>query len=193
MSWDPCVSTSKNRSECRKCPNSVAGFRRPIAPADAITLRCNHSTSHVNEKRAAARHWNSRQRENLTILTTKTVHQRQYVRKLRVFKIVASWTTVAWQRITFPFRNAQNWYVGKIKSKHIVTTWRRRFHEIHLFQHRKNESEGRKHIDSMAGFRGTIPMLMQLRFGATTLRTMWMKSAPPPSIEIRASNNIWAY
>ena len=74
----------KNRYERRKATDSIAGFRRAIAPADAITLRCNHSTTHLNEKRAAARHWNSRQRENLSILAAETVHQRQHFRKFRV-------------------------------------------------------------------------------------------------------------
>ena len=31
----------------------MAGFRRAIAPADAITLRCNHSTSHMKSSVAA--------------------------------------------------------------------------------------------------------------------------------------------
>ena len=50
------VSASTNRSDGRKRPDSMAGFRRAIAPADATTLPCNHATSHVNEKRAAAKH-----------------------------------------------------------------------------------------------------------------------------------------
>ena len=40
----------------RKRTDRTTAVRRAIDPDDAITLRCNHSTSHVNEKRAAARH-----------------------------------------------------------------------------------------------------------------------------------------
>ena len=46
----------ENLSESQKRIDSMAEFRRTIAPANAITLRCNYSTNRVNEKRAAARH-----------------------------------------------------------------------------------------------------------------------------------------
>ena len=39
-------------------------FRGAIAPVDDITLRCNHSTSHVNEAWARRKALKSRQRAN---------------------------------------------------------------------------------------------------------------------------------
>ena len=168
--WNTIVSTTKIRSECRKRMDHSSAFRRAIAPADAITLRCNHSTSHVNEKRAAAMHWNSRQRENLSILATKTVHQRQHFRKFRIFKISVSWTTVAWDRITFSFRNAQSWYFEKINFKHIVAAWAGGFPEIHLFQLRKIGLKVANALIPWPDFVEQSPLLMQLLFGVTTLR-----------------------
>ena len=139
------------------------------------------------------RHWNSRQREKLSILAAETAHQLQHFRKFRVFKISVSWTTVAWHGITFSIRNAQSWYFGKIKFKHIVTTWVRGFPGIHLFQHRKTGLQVANVLVPWPDFVEQSPLLMQLLFGVTTLRVMWMKSAPPQSIEIRASEKIWAY
>ena len=49
ISWDRTIPPPKNQPESRESINPVNGNRRQIAPADAITLRCNHSTSHVNE------------------------------------------------------------------------------------------------------------------------------------------------
>ena len=40
----------------RKRPDCTTTFRRTIVPADDITLRCNHSSGHVNEAWGAARH-----------------------------------------------------------------------------------------------------------------------------------------
>ena len=156
MSWNPFLSASKNRSEGRKRPDSMTGFRRTIAPADAITLRCNHSTSHVNEKRAAARHWNSRQRENLSILATKTVHQRQYFRKFRVFKISVSWTTVAWSGITFSFRNAQSWYFQKTKPQTLCSCMIWRISWDPFVSTPKIRSKDRKGPDPTTSFRREI-------------------------------------
>ena len=172
MSCDTFVSISKNRSGSRKRPDSMTGFRRTTAPADAITLRCNHSTSHVNEKRAAARHWNSRQRENLSILATKTVHQRQYFRKFRVFKISVSWTTVAWLGVTFSFLNVQSWYFAKTKFKGTGAEWLGGFPEIHALQHRKSELKIAKPWVVQAPFIEQSLLLMQLPFGVTTLRVI---------------------
>ena len=41
----------KTDPKIAKAQTSMATFRRLIAPADAITLRCNHSTSHVPSSR----------------------------------------------------------------------------------------------------------------------------------------------
>ena len=38
---------TKNQVKVRKHPDRTTAFRGAIAPADDITLRCNHSTSHV--------------------------------------------------------------------------------------------------------------------------------------------------
>ena len=40
-------TVAKNRVKMRKRPDRTTAFRGAIAPADDITLRCNHSTSHV--------------------------------------------------------------------------------------------------------------------------------------------------
>ncbi len=40
-------TVTKNQVKVRKRPDQTTAFRRAIAPADDITLRCNHSTSHV--------------------------------------------------------------------------------------------------------------------------------------------------
>ena len=38
---------TKIKVKVRKPPNHTTAFRGAIVPADDITLRCNHSTSHV--------------------------------------------------------------------------------------------------------------------------------------------------
>ena len=48
----------------RKFIDRTTPFRGAIAPADDITLRCNHSTSHVNETWARRKALKSRQRAN---------------------------------------------------------------------------------------------------------------------------------
>ena len=47
--WDALILASKKQLEHHDRQKKMAGFRRQIAPADAITLRCNHPTIHVNE------------------------------------------------------------------------------------------------------------------------------------------------
>ena len=48
----------------RKRPDCTTTFRGAIAPADDITLRWNHSTSHVNDTWARRKALKSRQRTN---------------------------------------------------------------------------------------------------------------------------------
>ena len=40
-------TVTKNQSKIRKRIDYTTAFRGAIAPADDITLRCNHSTNHV--------------------------------------------------------------------------------------------------------------------------------------------------
>ena len=40
-------TVTKIKVKVRKRPDQTTAFRGTIAPADDITLRCNHSTSHV--------------------------------------------------------------------------------------------------------------------------------------------------
>ena len=40
-------TVTKIQVKVRKHPGRTTAFRRAIAPADDITLRCNHSTNHV--------------------------------------------------------------------------------------------------------------------------------------------------
>ena len=53
---DNIVSGHETKVKVRKRPDCTTTVRRAIASVDDITLRCNHSTSHVNGSVGAARH-----------------------------------------------------------------------------------------------------------------------------------------
>ena len=53
---------AKIDAKLRNRPDCTSPIRGAIAPADDSTLRCNHSTSHVNEARARRKALKSRQR-----------------------------------------------------------------------------------------------------------------------------------
>ena len=55
---------TKFKVEVRKRMDCTTTFRRAIALVDDITLRCNHSTSHVNDTWARRKALKSRQRAN---------------------------------------------------------------------------------------------------------------------------------
>ena len=84
--------------------------------------------------------------------------------------------TDAWSRITFSFRNVGSSYFGKTKFKHIDAKWLEWFPEIHLFQHRKTNLNITIAQKKWQGFVDKSPLLMQLLFGVTTLRVMWMRT-----------------
>ena len=92
-----------------------------------------------------ARHWNSRQRTKFIKLEHQTAQIRQHFRKFRVFKISVSWTTVAWQRITFSFGNAWPSYFQKIKFKHIAAAWFQNFSGFHSLRPRKSGQKSKIH------------------------------------------------
>ena len=52
---NPFVSITKTWSENQNSPNYTSSFVWAIAPADAISLRCKHSTRHLNMNHGAAR------------------------------------------------------------------------------------------------------------------------------------------
>ena len=51
---DLCLAPKKNTPEGRKSTHRTSPIRGANPPADAITLRCNHSTSHVKGRSRAA-------------------------------------------------------------------------------------------------------------------------------------------
>ena len=53
---------TETKPKVRKRPDRTTAFRGAIAPVDDITLRCNHSTSHVNGTWARHKALKSRQR-----------------------------------------------------------------------------------------------------------------------------------
>ena len=90
------VSTNKMKSKSWKFIHRTAAIRLANPTADAITLRCNHSTSHLKIHGARRKALKSRQQTNFIDLEPGTMHQRQYFGKFRIFKIFTSCKTVVW-------------------------------------------------------------------------------------------------
>ena len=78
---------TKAMVKVRKRMDRTTAFRRTIAHVDDITLRCNHSTKHVNDTWARRKALKSRQQANFVILESWTLHQRQYFGKFHGFQI----------------------------------------------------------------------------------------------------------
>ena len=71
------VFNKAERPRRPKTSNLYKGIRFGNRPWLGITLRCNHSTNHLDWFRATARQWNSRQRRKFVILGGRTPHQLQ--------------------------------------------------------------------------------------------------------------------
>ena len=77
---------------------------------------------------------------------------------------------VAWQRITFSFRNGWPSYFQKIKSKHIAAAGCQDVFGIQSFQLRKPCPNVENLLFAQAHSYGQLRMLMQFLYGVTTLR-----------------------
>ena len=133
----------------------------------ATTLRV--TSNYTAARRKALK---SRQRANFIDLEPRTMHQRQYFRKFRVFGISMSCKTLAWLRITFSFCNVESWYFQEIKFKHIAAAWFQNFSDYHWFRQRKPGPKVKHSHIVQLHFIEQIHPLMQLLFGVTTLRVM---------------------
>ena len=81
------LSVTKINVKVRKSTDCTTACRGAIAPTSDIALRCNHSTSHVNESAGRRTALKSRQRAILVNLEDRTPHQRQYFRIFCHFEI----------------------------------------------------------------------------------------------------------
>ena len=98
-------SISKNWLKVQKRPDCWRSIRGAIAPADDITLRCNHSTSHVKRSVGAP--------QGIEIAPANEFHDfrglspppASLFRKISWFSKCGLMTTHACHRITFLFRN----------------------------------------------------------------------------------------
>ena len=105
---EPSWSTKKIKSKGRKFIHRTSPIRGANSPADAITLRCNHSTSHVKGRSRAAS--GPRQGAKNTPRCSEKVSSSKKI----VFShspksscVTIDLWTLAWHGITFSFRNAQ--------------------------------------------------------------------------------------
>ena len=133
-------TATKMKVKVRKRQDCTTTFRRAIARVDDITVRCNHSTSHVNETWARRKALKSRQRTNFMNLHALTLHQRQYFGKIQDFQKSDLMEPDAWDCITFLFRNVQPWYFQKMKFKHRRTQRSSNVFRIHHLRSRKSWS-----------------------------------------------------
>ena len=153
--------------------NSVASIRGAIAPAEDITLRCNHSTSHVK--------WYVSAPQSIEIAPASEFHDfrglspppASLFRKISWFSKIDLMTTDEWERITFLFRNVQSWYFQKMIFKHRRTGRFRQNFELHRFRHRKWRSKFESARTPRPQFVEQSPLLGILLYGVTTLRIMW--------------------
>ena len=105
----------ENQSECRERTDHMATFRCRIGPADAITLRCNHSTNHIltkegtrarNERPPAGPEkytevlGNDMSKQNFRFFSSS--ENGVFGSENQKFRVMEP---VAWDRITFLFRN----------------------------------------------------------------------------------------
>ena len=138
----------KINSKARKVPHRTGPIREANPPADAITLRCNHSTSHVKWQggRSRAASGPRQGTKNMPKCSEKASSGKnldfRHSAKSQFFyqktRFVASCKTIAWQRITFSFRNVQRWYFQEIKFKHIDVEWFQNIFDFHYFWTRKS-------------------------------------------------------
>ena len=112
----------------RKRPDCCRPIRRKIAPAEDITLRCNHSTSHVERSAGAP--------QGIEIAPASEFHEFRGLNlsaasifsKIWSFQNFRFMDQEAWTRITFLFRNAWPWYLQETFLRHGPT---KRF--VHFF------------------------------------------------------------
>ena len=101
--WSCLIYSDFNSGACamagRPRTSKTHHRRKPLSsnnyPSPGITLRCNHSTSHLNETWARRKALKSRQRAIFIDLEGRTPHQRQYFRKFCHFDTRGACTKVA--------------------------------------------------------------------------------------------------
>ena len=102
------------------------------------------------------------------------------------FRIFGAMQPVAWQRITFSFRNGWPSYFQNIFNN-VVAEWVGGISAIHRFQLRNSGPNVANARIVQAQVVEQSPLLMQFLYGVTTLRDTWNVTAAPQSKEIRAS------
>ena len=118
ISWDRTIPPPKNQPESRESTNPVTGHRRQIAPAGAITLRCNHSTNHLNEE--------ARRRKALKFAPATKFEHISYQNgppasifsKISSFRDFGAMCNFHCEHITFLIRNTKPSYFQKILFRH---------------------------------------------------------------------------
>ena len=111
-------SISKIEIKVPKRMNSRTPIRGAIAPAEDITLRCNHSSSHVK--------WSVGAPQGIEIAPASEFHDFRGLSpppaslfpKISWFSKFDLMTADAWHRITFLLRNDQPCYFQKMIFKH---------------------------------------------------------------------------
>ena len=144
-------------------------------------------------KRTAAKHWNSRQRESLSILATKPVPPASIFSKMSGFpkfrchghRCVAPYNCFISQRPDLILR--------KNKTQHMFATSPRWFHEIKLVQHRKPTWRSQKYRSHDRRSSRNRPCWCNYSSVQPLYESLEWESAPPQGIEIRASEKIWAH
>ena len=119
----------------------TTAFRGAIAPADDITLRCNHSTSHVE--------WNVGAPQGIEIAPANEFHEfrgldpsaASIFSKIWSFQNFRFMDQFAWPRITFLFRNAQPLYVQETFLRHGPIKGFSKIFGIHDLRSRKFRSK----------------------------------------------------
>ena len=100
----------KIKVKVRKRPDCTTTFRRAIAPADDITLRCNHSTSHLKWYVGAPQGIEIAPASEFREFRCLNPSPASIIWKISWFPNFRSMEPVACVRITFLIRNVQPWY-----------------------------------------------------------------------------------
>ena len=132
------LSATQIRPKGRNSIDCTNAFVRASAPANAISLRCNHSTRHLK--------YEPRRREAMKFAPAKKIRDlwcpnpspTSIFSKISSFRNFGVMHHLAWDGVTFSFRNGWPSYFQKMKFNNIEAECFQNFSEIHSFQLRKS-------------------------------------------------------
>ena len=128
---DPLISTLEILSKGRKSIHRTSAFVSAIAPAGAISLRCNHSKRHLKYEPWRRKAMKFAPAKKIRDFGCPNPSPASIFSKKSCFRNFGVMHHLAWHGITFLFGNGWPSYFQKLKFKHIEAEWTGGISEIH--------------------------------------------------------------